>query len=78
MESQFKMFRMTDGANVSRKNVQAIAEDYMRKAAPEKYHNILIPDFELGCKVGALNPWLILHSLTLISSSVGLLIAVAI
>ncbi|KAL2823790.1 hypothetical protein BDW59DRAFT_162953 [Aspergillus cavernicola] len=25
-------------------------EAYMRKTAPEKYHDILIPDFEVGCK----------------------------
>lgn len=26
------------------------ARQYIYKKAPEKYHNVLVPDFELGCK----------------------------
>ncbi|KAK0649535.1 monooxygenase [Cercophora newfieldiana] len=29
---------------------QAVAEAYMRKTAPEKYHGLLIPEWEYGCK----------------------------
>lgn len=35
---------------------QAVAEKYMRKTAPEKYHDILIPTFPLGCKRRVFDP----------------------
>lgn len=31
-------------------------EKFMRKDAPEKYRDIFIPGFEIGCMVGLLNP----------------------
>lgn len=37
-------------AKAWRKNRQRQVEAYMRKTAPKKYHDLLIPDFEVGCK----------------------------
>ena len=33
-----------------RRRRQRLAERYMRSKAPERYHDMLIPDFEYGCK----------------------------
>lgn len=33
-----------------RKGKRKFLESYMRRKAPEKYHDMLIPDFEYGCK----------------------------
>ncbi|KAF4874091.1 ABC transporter atnG [Colletotrichum siamense] len=49
-EDSFRGFYMTDAGTRYRKRVQARVENYMRAKAPEKYHDKLIPDFELGCK----------------------------
>ncbi|PKS06239.1 hypothetical protein jhhlp_006985 [Lomentospora prolificans] len=49
-EKSLRGFGMTKSATKFRKKKQAIAEEYMRSTAPEKYHDILIPDFEVGCK----------------------------
>src|SRR5699024_10803236 len=51
-ESDFLLFPMTKLAARLRQMKRTWAERYMRKAAPAKYHNILIPDFDVGCKVG--------------------------
>lgn len=49
-ENELRGFAMTKaGANFRRKR-RTTAEKYMREAAPKKYHEILIPDFEVGCK----------------------------
>jgi len=50
-ESDFLMFPMTKLAARMRQMKRTWAERYMRKAAPAKYHGILIPDFDVGCKV---------------------------
>ena len=52
LERQFRMYRMTEGAKALRKDHQAVAEEFIRRTAPEKYHRMLIPDIEIGCKVG--------------------------
>ncbi|OBR14566.1 Dimethylaniline monooxygenase [Colletotrichum higginsianum IMI 349063] len=49
-EEALRGFYMTDSGNRYRRRVQAKAESYMRATAPAKYHDKLIPDFELGCK----------------------------
>ena len=49
-ESQFKLFPLTEKAGRLRAAMRVQVERYMRKTAPEKYHDILIPDFDVGCK----------------------------
>ncbi|KAI1346376.1 hypothetical protein F5Y01DRAFT_22207 [Xylaria sp. FL0043] len=41
---------MTDAGARFREQKRLRSERYMRKTAPKKYHDILIPDFEVGCK----------------------------
>jgi cation diffusion facilitator CzcD-associated flavoprotein CzcO len=43
-------FPMTEAGRRFRAQQRAKAEKYMRSAAPAKYHDLLIPDFEVGCK----------------------------
>lgn len=50
-ESDFLLFPITKLAASLRQMKRQWAERYMRKAAPAKYHDILIPDFDVGCKV---------------------------
>ncbi|KAK2834973.1 hypothetical protein FQN49_006729 [Arthroderma sp. PD_2] len=49
-EQAFPMFYMTERATVLRQKKRARTEKFMRSSAPEKYHDVLIPDFEIGCK----------------------------
>ncbi|GJC86121.1 Baeyer-Villiger monooxygenase [Colletotrichum liriopes] len=49
-EEALRGFYMTDSGNNYRQRVRDRAEKYMRETAPAKYHDKLIPDFELGCK----------------------------
>ncbi|EFR02388.1 4-hydroxyacetophenone monooxygenase [Nannizzia gypsea CBS 118893] len=49
-ESAFSMFYMTEKGKRLRQGKRTRTERFMRKRAPEKYHDILIPDFEIGCK----------------------------
>lgn len=55
-EDQLRGFYMNWDAKRYRRNMQKVAEKYMRKTAPEKYHDILIPDFEIGCKRRIFDP----------------------
>ncbi|KAK1984190.1 hypothetical protein LZ30DRAFT_712130 [Colletotrichum cereale] len=41
---------MTNAGNKYRQGVRAKAERYMRETVAAKYHDKLIPDFEVGCK----------------------------
>ncbi|KAH6607263.1 hypothetical protein Trco_003576 [Trichoderma cornu-damae] len=50
LESEMRGFYMTRAAAAIRRRTAADAERYMRKMAPERYHGMLIPDFEIGCK----------------------------
>ena len=50
-ESDFRLFPMTKAAARLREQRRKDAEKYMRETAPTKYHDILIPDTEVGCKV---------------------------
>ncbi|KAJ9266930.1 hypothetical protein DTO195F2_865 [Paecilomyces variotii] len=49
-ENGWRLFPMTKSAARFREKTQRTIENYMRKTAPEKYHDILIPDFDVGCK----------------------------
>jgi cation diffusion facilitator CzcD-associated flavoprotein CzcO len=49
-EADWKGFKLTKAGARFRKAKRKEVEEYMRKTAPEKYHDILIPDFEIGCK----------------------------
>ena len=49
-ENELKGFPMTSSAARFRQKRRVEAEKYMRSRAPAKYHDILIPDFEVGCK----------------------------
>lgn len=52
-ENDFRLFPMTKGAARLREARRRSVESYMRKLAPAKYHGLLIPDFDIGCKVGS-------------------------
>ena len=49
-EKFFLVFSQTPEARKFRKRRAAASERYMRRASPAKYHDMLIPDFEIGCK----------------------------
>lgn len=50
-ESDFLLFFMNKLATLLRQSKRNHVEKYMRKAAPAKYHDLLVPDFAVGCKV---------------------------
>lgn len=50
-EVDWQLFPMTKSAAKYRQKRRKEIEAYMRRAAPAKYHELLIPDFEVGCKV---------------------------
>lgn len=49
-ENELRGFPMTKAAARFRHSRRVKAEKYMREAAPQKYLDMLIPDFEVGCK----------------------------
>lgn len=49
-ENDFRLFPMTKGAAKLRQKRREKVENYMKSTAPAKYHDILIPDFDVGCK----------------------------
>ncbi|KAJ4208853.1 hypothetical protein NW759_013615 [Fusarium solani] len=49
-ESEAKAFSMTESGRRFRERWQKVSETYIRETAPAKYHDLLIPDFEIGCK----------------------------
>ncbi|KAL4998898.1 hypothetical protein BDV10DRAFT_62258 [Aspergillus recurvatus] len=49
-EADWQLFPMTRSAARYRQKRHKEIETYMRKTAPAKYHDLLIPDFEVGCK----------------------------
>lgn len=49
-EIELKAVPMTTSAAKFRQKRRARAEQYMRSTAPAKYHDLLIPGFEIGCK----------------------------
>ncbi|KAI0405085.1 putative monooxygenase [Xylaria palmicola] len=48
-ELDFKSFPIESGAPI-RKMASACHRNYIRRAAPEKYHEFLVPKIEVGCK----------------------------
>lgn len=55
-EDQLRCFYQNWDSRRYRRNMRKTAEKYMRKMAPEKYHHLLIPDFEVGCKRRIFDP----------------------
>lgn len=51
MEMAYRLFPNTKAAARLRQKTRKEAEAYIHQTAPEKYHDLLIPDFEIGCKV---------------------------
>jgi len=49
-EYSLRGFPLTEAARRFRAGQRVKAERYMRSTAPEEYHDLLIPDFEVGCK----------------------------
>ena len=49
-ENAFRGFALTSAGAKFRQRRRIMAEAYMRKTAPAKYHDLLVPDFEIGCK----------------------------
>ncbi|KAK3997876.1 hypothetical protein QBC44DRAFT_354362 [Cladorrhinum sp. PSN332] len=49
-ELDFEGFRLTKSGERFRRKKRKEVEGYMRKTAPDKYHDLLIPSFEVGCK----------------------------
>ncbi|KAJ5555993.1 flavoprotein [Penicillium frequentans] len=49
-ENDFRLFPMTKSAARLREKRRQKVEKYMRATAPAKYHDTLIPDFDVGCK----------------------------
>ncbi|RPB05578.1 FAD/NAD(P)-binding domain-containing protein [Choiromyces venosus 120613-1] len=50
IEESFRLFGNSESSKKYRGKRRPVLERYMREASPEKYHDILIPDFEVGCK----------------------------
>ncbi|CAZ81517.1 unnamed protein product [Tuber melanosporum] len=50
MEDAFHLFGGSESSKKYRARRRPVLEKYMREASPEKYHDILIPDYEVGCK----------------------------
>ena len=48
-ETMRGMYDTADGAR-HRRRAEKIAISYVKKTAPKKYHDMLIPDFPMGCK----------------------------
>jgi cation diffusion facilitator CzcD-associated flavoprotein CzcO len=55
-ERSFTGFHMTARGAAFRRKKRAEVEAFMRRYAPEKYHDLLIPDFEIGCKRRIFDP----------------------
>lgn len=49
-ESELRLFPMTKAAARMRAQRRTKVERYMRETAPARFHDLLIPDFEVGCK----------------------------
>lgn len=50
IDRQSYSYRGTDAGVKRRLEEEEIARQYIHAKAPKKYHDILTPDFELGCK----------------------------
>ncbi|GAM34982.1 hypothetical protein TCE0_015r02921 [Talaromyces pinophilus] len=55
-ENDFRLFPMTKSAARLREKRRKTVEAYMRQASPKKYHDLLVPDFDVGCKRRIFDP----------------------
>lgn len=55
-EEMLTGFTMDKKGAAWRKRTKEVALRYIRETAPEKYHDMLIPDFEVGCKRRIFDP----------------------
>ncbi|PHH87650.1 hypothetical protein CDD83_8594 [Cordyceps sp. RAO-2017] len=55
-ENDLRGFYMSKAGAKYRTGSEARAVRYIRKTAPAKYHDLLIPDFEIGCKRRIFDP----------------------
>lgn len=55
-ENELRSFYMTGAGARFRVRREAQVASYMRRTAPEKYHDLLVPDFEIGCKRRIFDP----------------------
>ncbi|POR39696.1 Uncharacterized protein TPAR_00120 [Tolypocladium paradoxum] len=55
-ENDLRGFYMTKAGASFRARREAGAARYVRKTAPAKYHHLLIPDYEIGCKRRIFDP----------------------
>jgi len=49
-ENDFRLFPIKKKAAALREYKRKTVDRYTRATAPEKYHDLLIPDFSVGCK----------------------------
>lgn len=49
-ENELRGFYLTGAGAKFRQGRRKAAESYMRNMAPAKYHDLLLPDFDIGCK----------------------------
>lgn len=49
-ENDMRGFFMTKAGETYRKYYEGVAKRYIKKTAPAKYHDMLIPEFSIGCK----------------------------
>ena len=50
-ESDLPLFYMNKIGALARARKRRVVEKFMKEKAPRKYHKLLIPDFDVGCKV---------------------------
>ncbi|KAM4064976.1 l-lysine 6-monooxygenase (NADPH-requiring) domain-containing protein [Hirsutella rhossiliensis] len=55
-EDELRSFYMTNAGARFRVRREAQIASYMRKTAPQKYHKLLVPEFEIGCKRRIFDP----------------------
>ena len=51
-EEVFFSFKTTKSGNYLRAKKEKVFLEFMRAGCPEKYHNLVLPKYPLGCKVG--------------------------
>lgn len=56
LENSWRAFYTTTRAAALRKSAEDTTRAYMKELAPAKYHDMLIPDFPIGCKRRIFNP----------------------
>ena len=49
--SEWPLFPTNERARKMRRAMEAASRQFVKKVAPKKYHDMLIPDWEIACKV---------------------------